>query len=45
VDSGAIENFIAPEAVVSAKLQTLKKRVPYKLHLADGQLAKGNRVI
>jgi hypothetical protein len=45
VDSGATENFIAPEATASAKLQTLKKRILYRLHLADGQLAKGDRVV
>jgi hypothetical protein len=45
VDLGATENFIVPETVVSAKLRTLKKRVLYRLHLADRQLAKGNGVV
>jgi hypothetical protein len=45
VDSEATENFIAPEATASANLQTLKKQVLYRLHLANRQLAKGNRVI
>jgi hypothetical protein len=45
VDSEVTENFIVLEAAVSAKLRTLKKRVLYKLHLADRQLAKSNRVI
>jgi hypothetical protein len=45
IDSGAIENFMAPEAAVSAKLRTLRKPVLYRLHLADGQLAKGDRLV
>jgi hypothetical protein len=45
IDSGATENFMAPEATASAKLRTLKKSVLYRLTLADGQLAKGDRVI
>jgi hypothetical protein len=45
VDSGATDNFMAPEAAASAKLRTLKKQVPYKLHLADGQLANGDGVV
>jgi hypothetical protein len=45
VDSGATENFIVLEAVVSAKLRTLKKPVLYRLHLADGQLAKGDGLV
>jgi hypothetical protein len=45
VDSGATENFMAPEAAVSANLRTLKKRVLYRLHLADRQLAKGDGVV
>jgi hypothetical protein len=35
MDLGAIENFIILEAIISAKLQTLKKQVLYRLYLAD----------
>jgi hypothetical protein len=45
IDSGAIENFMVPEAVVSVKLRNLKKPVLYRLHLADGQLAKGDGLV
>jgi hypothetical protein len=45
VDLGAIENFIILKIVILMKLQTLKKLVLYKLHLANKQLAKGNKLV
>jgi hypothetical protein len=45
VDLGITENFIISEVVVSTNLRTLKKRILYRLHLTDRQLAKDNRVV